>query len=98
MIDNKVFLLPYNLGEAADQDEAFWNAEVWKESDDESFSEVEAEPDVFDSDFNETEDDDEESSGDEKSIKRVIRLEVNSLSNSKIYIQDCQSNCFLFIL
>lgn len=62
------------IGEAAEQDEAFWGADVW-ESDDDSFSEVEVEPDVFDSDFNDTEDDDNGSSDEEKEVTKAGKKE-----------------------
>ena len=59
------------VGEAADEDDAFWGHDTWVDGDEEedsgaeSFSEEEAKPDVFDDDFNDTEsssdeDDDEE--------------------------------------
>jgi hypothetical protein len=51
------------IGEAAEQDESFWGNEVWKEDEsDDSFESEEVKPDVFDSDFNDSEDDDEEDS------------------------------------
>ena len=62
------------IGEAAEQDEAFWGADVW-ESDDDSFSEVEVEPDVFDSDFNDTEDEDGGSSDEEKEVNKAGKKE-----------------------
>jgi len=50
------------VGEAAEQDDAFWNHETWAEGEEdeedsgnESFSEEEIKPDVFDSDFNDSE-------------------------------------------
>lgn len=55
------------VGEAAEDDEAFWGHGIWQEneSDNESYETEEEKPDVFDSDFNDSEDDgdDEEESG-----------------------------------
>lgn len=51
------------VGEAAEEDDAFWGNDIWgegDESDNESYSEEEVEPDLFDSDFNDTEDEGEE--------------------------------------
>ena len=49
------------IGEAASQGELFWKDENWAtdgaSSTDDSFDEIEEKPDVFDSDFNESEDD-----------------------------------------
>ncbi len=64
------------IGEAAEQDEAFWNNDVWAEDEsDGSFDEAEEEvkPDEFDSDFNDTEDEGEsdESDEDEKPRSKV---------------------------
>ena len=71
------------IGEAADGDEQFWGNEVWQ-SDDESFSEVEIEPDEFDSDFNDSEDEGEENSDDEeKSAKKGSRKERKSTNKYK---------------
>lgn len=54
------------VGEAAEEDETFWGHEIWQEGDDSdaaSYSSEEEKPDVFDSDFNDSEDDvDEEGS------------------------------------
>lgn len=64
------------IGDAAVQDDAFWSKDVWAESDsDNSFTEEEEKPDVFDSDFDESEDDgdNEESSNQPgREIKLVI--------------------------
>ncbi len=60
------------VGEALDQDQAFYGHETWdEENSDSSFSEEEVKPDVFDSDFNDTEDDDDsdEDSEEEKTRK-----------------------------
>ncbi len=51
------------VGKAAEEDEAFYNNELWQDGDDsenESYSEESEKPDVFDSDFNESEDDDDD--------------------------------------
>lgn len=65
------------VGQAAEDDEAFWSHDVWKEgdgSDEESFhtDDDEEKPDVFDSDFNEseTEDDEEEDEEEERIASR----------------------------
>lgn len=63
-------------GDAAEQDETFWGDGIWGESDDESFSEVEVEPDQFDSDFNDTEDDGDNSEDEEKVAKKAEEAEV----------------------
>jgi len=50
------------VGDAVDEDNAFYGAEIWEdgnESDAASFSSEEAEPDEFESDFNDTEDEGE---------------------------------------
>ena len=64
------------LGEAVEQDETFWGDGIWGESDDESFSEVEVEPDQFDSDFNDTEDEGGNSEDEEKAVKAAGDTEV----------------------
>lgn len=66
------------LGDAAEQDETFWGDGIWGESDDESFSEVEVEPDQFDSDFNDTEDEGGNSEDDEKAVKKTSETEVTA--------------------
>lgn len=52
------------VGKALEEDQQFYNNELWKEgsdsSDNESFHAEEEEKDEFDSDFNDTEDDEEE--------------------------------------
>ena len=70
------------IGEAVEQDEAFWGADVW-ESDDESFSEEEIEPDVFDSDFNDTED--EGGSDDEDGEKEAVNAGRKERTSSNRY-------------
>jgi hypothetical protein len=67
-----------HLGDAAEQDETFWGDGIWGESDDESFSEVEVEPDQFDSDFNDTEDEGGNSEDDEKAVKKTSETEVTA--------------------
>ena len=56
------------VGQAAEDDEQFWNNEVWQEegSDADSFrsDDDDQRPDEFDSDFNDTETEDEEESDD----------------------------------
>jgi len=50
------------VGDALDEDNAFYGAEIWEDGDDSdaaSFSEEEVKPDEFDSDFNDTEDEGE---------------------------------------
>jgi hypothetical protein len=60
------------IGEAADQDKLFWENKVWQDEDDssgnESFEEEIVAPDVFDSDFNDTET--EESGEEDEKEKR----------------------------
>lgn len=67
------------VGEAADQDETFWNDGIWQEaeSDEESFVAEEDKPDVFDSDFDESETEEEEDSDDEKAAKRVVPVSAS---------------------
>ena len=60
------------VGEALEQDQAFYGHETWNEEEsDSSFSEEEVKPDEFDSDFNDTEDDDnsDDDSEEEKTRK-----------------------------
>lgn len=63
-------------GDAAEQDETFWGDGIWGESDDESFSEIEVEPDQFDSDFNDTEDEGGNSEDEEKAVTKTAQTEV----------------------
>ncbi len=69
------------VGQAADDDEQFWNADVWNEDEDgsdaESFveEEEEAKPDEFDSDFNDTETEEESGSDDEGNMKKSARAQ-----------------------
>jgi len=61
------------VGEAADEDESFWTHDTWADgSDDDEFSEEEAKPDVYDSDFNDTESDsDSEEDSDEEVLRKT---------------------------
>ena len=61
------------VGEAADEDETFWTHDTWAEgSDDDEFSEEEVKPDVYDSDFNDTESDsDSEEDSDEEVLRKT---------------------------
>ena len=74
------------VGEAADEDETFWGHDTWAEgSDDDEFSEEEIKPDLFDSDFNDTEsdsdsDDDSEEEGTKKAEKKA-KTKASSASN-----------------
>lgn len=68
-------------GEDANFDQEFWNSDIWQEAEsgDDSFSEEEVQPDVFDSDFNDTEDDDEdddEGEEEDRQLKKQSRGEV----------------------
>ena len=69
------------VGEAADDDEQFWNADIWNEDEDgsdaESFVEEEEEvkPDEFDSDFNDTETEEESGSDDEGNMRKTARAQ-----------------------
>jgi vacuolar protein sorting-associated protein 72 len=60
------------VGEAADEDETFWNHGTWAEgSEDDNHSEEELKPDVFDSDFNDTESDsDSDDDSDEENLRK----------------------------
>jgi hypothetical protein len=67
------------VGQAAEDDEQFWNNEVWQEdgSDAESFhsEDDEQRPDEFDSDFNDSETEEEEGSDDDAKIKKTARAQ-----------------------
>ncbi len=60
------------VGEAAEEDETFWGHDIWQEaeSDEESFEAEEEKPDVFDSDFNDSETEEESDSDDEKAASK----------------------------
>ena len=62
------------IGEAAEEEESFWNHETWAEEDEdssgaESFSEEEVKPDVFDDDFNDTESSSDEDDSEEDNVR-----------------------------
>lgn len=62
------------IGEAAEEEEAFWNHDTWAEdgddsSGDDSFSEEEVKPDVFDDDFNDTESSSDEDDSEEENVR-----------------------------
>jgi hypothetical protein len=61
------------VGQAAEDDDQFWNADVWNEegSDQDSFSEEEVKPDEFDEDFNDTETEDEEGSDEDAKVQKA---------------------------
>ena len=63
------------VGDALEEDEAFWGHDIWNEeegSDMDSYDEEEEEvkPDEFDSDFNDTESDDESGSEEETKLRK----------------------------
>mmetsp|Transcript_26737 Transcript_26737/g.35127 ORF Transcript_26737/g.35127 Transcript_26737/m.35127 type:complete len:315 (+) Transcript_26737:37-981(+) len=49
------------IGEEAEADEAFWGQDAWNVENDEEYSTEEEKPDVFDKDFNDTEESEDES-------------------------------------
>jgi hypothetical protein len=67
------------VGQAADDDQQFWNDDIWKEDEDDSDAESydeeeeEAKPDEFDSDFNDSETEDEEESDDEAKVQKASK-------------------------
>lgn len=78
------------VGQAAEDDDAFWGNEVWQEgggSDEESFRTVDDEdkPDEFDSDFNdsESEDDEEEDEEEEKAAQRGGKVQAKVTNRYK---------------
>jgi len=80
------------VGEAAEQDDAFWGHDTWAEGEDEedsdndSFSEEEVKPDMFDSDFNDTEtesDSDDDSEEDKQRGKERKEKAKVSAAKSK---------------
>ena len=84
------------VGEAADDDEQFWNADIWNEDEDgsdaESFVEEEEEvkPDEFDADFNDTETEEESGSDDEGNMRKTARAQkVRLLVVTNQYISLC---------
>ncbi len=65
------------VGEAMEEDEVFWNDDVWKDDEsDASFSEEEAKPDEFDTDFGESEEDDDDGSSEEDAAKKGGKIQV----------------------
>lgn len=68
------------VGKAAEDDEAFWGAgaDVWDDegSDAESYVAEEEKPDLFDSDFNDTETEEESGSEEEREVKRQSKKQV----------------------
>jgi hypothetical protein len=64
------------VGQAAEEDDAFYQKDIWNEgsdeSDAESYSTEEEKPDLFDSDFNESEDSADEESVDQDE-ERVLK-------------------------
>ena len=93
------------VGEALDEDNAFYGAEIWEEGDDSdnsSFnsSDDEEKPDQFDSDFNDSEDDDEDNNaiiieGDssKKGQKRARELEREErVAKKNVYKEPTQRN------
>lgn len=76
------------VGKAAEEDDQFWNSEVWGDDEsDDSFSEEEVKPDVFDEDFNDSEDDgDEDDDDDSVDKKRNAENDTSKVrSISKMY-------------
>jgi vacuolar protein sorting-associated protein 72 len=73
------------IGEEAEKDKAFWEHSTWDEDDsgNESYEEKEEDvkPDVFDSDFNETEDD-ESSEDEEAELRKSSKRSVPSKKNT----------------
>jgi vacuolar protein sorting-associated protein 72 len=73
------------VGEEADKDKAFWEHSTWEEDDsgNESYEEKEEDvkPDVFDSDFNETEDD-ESSEDEEAQLRKTSKRSAPSTKNT----------------
>jgi len=74
------------VGEAIAQGDAFWQGMGDENgSDDDSFNEVEAKPDVFDSDFNDTEDEGSDSNEEEKS--RKSKKDTNKDKSKNKYVE-----------
>ena len=66
------------IGEAAEEEETFWNHDTWAEdaedsSGDESFEEEELKPDIFDDDFNDTESSSDEDDSEEEDVRNKER-------------------------
>jgi len=76
------------VGQAAEDDDQFWNADVWNEegSDQDSFSEEEVKPDEFDEDFNDTETEDEEGSDEDAKVQKAGKSEaMKEKKSSNVY-------------
>ncbi len=74
------------VGEAAEEDALFWNDNVWAEEEsDESFSEEEAKPDEFDTDFGESESDDDDDGGSDEEAAR--KMDAKSRKRSNKYVE-----------
>ena len=79
------------VGKAAEEDDTFWNSEVWGEDEsDDSFSEEEVKPDVFDEDFNDSEGDDDDDDDDDSVDKK--RNAENDTSRVRFIIKLCSYN------
>jgi hypothetical protein len=73
------------VGEAADQDDAFWGHSTWEEgqdSEDEEFSDVEIKPDEFDSDFNDTESESDSDDDSEEEKQRGSERKAKAKANA----------------
>lgn len=77
------------VGQAAEDDEAFWGADIWEEegSDADSYEEVEEEqkPDQFDSDFNDTETEEESGSDEEKAATKQGKRQVRTNYSKRLH-------------
>ena len=76
------------IADVVQQGDNFWANEDWKqdegddENDDSSFEEVDAKPDVFDSDFNDTEESGSEDEGSDVEAEKPNRVAVSVLRMS----------------
>jgi hypothetical protein len=92
------------VGQAADDDQQFWNDDIWKEDEDDSDAESydeeeeEAKPDEFDSDFNDSETEDEEESDDEAKVQKASKasamvcyklLQINTIVARFTFLLSC---------
>ena len=72
------------VGEALENDALFYNNEIWKEDEsDESYVSEEEKPDVFDSDFNESEDEDDSNDDEENDTRRKERSTAREKSGGR---------------
>jgi hypothetical protein len=72
------------VGEALEEDSQFYNDDIWAEDEsDDSYEAEEEKPDVFDSDFNDTEDDDESDDGEESDTRRNERIDSRAKSGGR---------------